>query len=108
MPWLTARPTPVPPGGLVVKKGSNTRARRFSGIPGPLSRRDADRLAGRVESGREAYAPRSRPVLKDLLRVDDEVQEHLMELSASARIGGMSLARSAPPRSAGTTVYAVM
>src|SRR5215472_6429013 len=39
MSWLSERPRPVPsPAGLVVKNGSNRRARALSGIPAPLSR----------------------------------------------------------------------
>src|SRR5581483_1592523 len=38
MPWAMASPSPVPcPGGLVVKKGSNTRGSTCSGMPGPWS-----------------------------------------------------------------------
>src|SRR3990172_2044964 len=38
MPWLTARPSPVPlPTGFVVKKGSKSFSRFSSLIPGPVS-----------------------------------------------------------------------
>ena len=38
MLWTVARPSPVPrPGSLVVKYGSNSRARVSSSMPGPVS-----------------------------------------------------------------------
>ena len=41
---------------------------------------DADHVAQRVETAGHAYAARSRLVLQGLLRVDDQIEQHLMEL----------------------------
>ena len=58
MPWLTARPRPVPcPSSLVVKNGSKILSRSAAGIPGPLSAIGQHRVRGRRRQIEAPLAP---------------------------------------------------
>ena len=41
---------------------------------------DADQLGGRVEAAGHPYAARAWVILQRLLRIDDQIEQHLMEL----------------------------
>ena len=67
MPWLTARPSPVPcPSSLVVKNGSKILSRSAAGMPGPLSA-----ISSMAYS---AGGARSSPSLRRTIRVGGDAQ----------------------------------
>ena len=80
MPWQTESPIPVPaPGGLVVKNGSKIRLRSSGGDAGAVVR-DLELDPAVPLASRQHEPARRRHVAQRLLGVDDEVEEHLVEL----------------------------
>ena len=81
MPRLTASPTPVPtPVGLVVKWGSNTRAPQRWECPARCRPRSAAGARRHARGAGDAHAARPVHVLQRMVGVDQQVEQHLVQL----------------------------
>ena len=85
MPWQIERPMPVPtPCGLVVKKGSKIRRLTSGGMPRAVVRDLGDDLAAAAARRARRGGAAAGDLHQRLLRVDEQVEQHLVQLVAVA------------------------